>query len=138
MGRVWVPPRCRGVPKALVIAPSIITAVALDYLIIAYGLLLLPPLGFFLHPGLGPWSVLEVYAIDALVLAVALWLTDCLSGRRASAIIASALGVVVVVSIGVSFMVHTYTQSLIVWHVAGYGFIAMWGFMGIAMYGHDP
>ena len=134
---VWIPPRCREVPKVLVI-PSIITAAALDYLVIAYGLMLLPPLGFFLHPGLGPWAVLEVYAIDALVLAVVLWLADCFSGRRASAIIASALGAIVVVSIGSLFMIHTYTQSLIVWHVIAYGFFGMWGFMDIAMHGSDP
>ena len=132
---VWVPPRCREVPKALVI-PSIIIAAALDYLVIAHGLMLLPPLGFM--RGLGLWAVLEVYAIDALVLAVVLWLADCFSGRRASAVIASALGAIVVVSIGSLIMIHTYTQALIVWHVMVYGFIGMWEFMDIAVYGGDP
>ena len=52
-------------PKVLV--PALIISTLLDYLVLRLGLVVLPLLGPYIHPGVNPGTILEAYVLDALV-----------------------------------------------------------------------
>ena len=132
-----------------VAAPTVIVGAVLDYLVITRGLLLLPPLGSFLQPGFGLWTALEVYVIDAIIMGVALWLLG-FGARRASAIIASALVFVFIISTYAAAVIDTmiifgtiplaFALRLLIITMVGMtiGFIGTSFFIGIASKEYDP
>ena len=65
MGCTTLVPRLGAVPKVL--ATALVVSTVLDYLVFRLGLVVLPLLGPYIHPGVNPGTILEVYVLDALV-----------------------------------------------------------------------
>ena len=111
---------------------SILTATALDYLVITKGLLVIPPLGFFLQPGLGLFNLIEAGAVSVLLLAVGLW-QGGFNSRSVALMILSTLSAFAFVGVGVFLMVLLLGDAariVITFLTLLFSFIAAYGLIG--------
>mgnify|MGYP001773082487 CR=1 FL=1 len=117
---------------AISLPTSILAAAALDYLVITKGLVVIPPIGFFLHPGLGLLNLIEAGAVSALLLAIGLW-QGGFNPRRAALMALSSLGALSFVGWGVllkAIVLGDATRIVITFLTLLFSFITAYGLIG--------
>ena len=117
---IWNKPRPRKTiwrPRRLAagLVASISLAALIDYLAVTRGLLLIPPLGFNLHPGFGLLNMLEAGGLSVLILTIGLWLGG-LSPRSTALMLVSSLSALFFLSLivfGVALLSGAVAQLII-------------------------